>query len=200
MLPTVLDSIRSLLCTSTGETPHARFFGFNRRSHYGSSLPEWLCKPGPVLLRKFVRTGKTDDLVQKVDLIEANPMYARIRYRDGRETNVSLRDLARYPREAEAQKDFVHEQGVRKELIEGREVACDEGRDVVAEDVIRSDDGIEEEGGREVQKDDDGRLLEGDETIDKGESEKGGDRDVFANRRVSTRINKGVPPERFGFP
>ena len=40
---------------------------------------------------------KNDDLVQKVQLIEANPMYAKIRYLDGRESNVSLKDLARYP-------------------------------------------------------------------------------------------------------
>ena len=49
------------------------------------------------MLRKFVRSGKNDDVVRKVDLIEANPMYARIRYPDGKESNVSLRDLARCP-------------------------------------------------------------------------------------------------------
>ena len=98
-MPEALNSIRTLLCTATNQTPHSRFFNFDRRSHHGKSLPEWLCKPGPVLLRKFVRSGKNDDLVRKVDLIEANPMYARIRYRDGRESNVSLRDLARCPNE-----------------------------------------------------------------------------------------------------
>ena len=96
VLSEALSSIRSLLCTSTNQTPHSRFFAFTRRSCHGRS-PDWLCKPGPVMLRKFVRSGKNDDLVRKVDLIEANPMYARIRYPDGKESNVSLRDLARCP-------------------------------------------------------------------------------------------------------
>ena len=33
-------------------------------------------------------------MVTKVELIECNPMYAHIRYPDGRESNVSIRDLA----------------------------------------------------------------------------------------------------------
>ena len=45
----------------------------------------------------IVRSGKNDDLVRKVELIEANPMYAKVRYLDGRESNVSLKDLARCP-------------------------------------------------------------------------------------------------------
>ena len=94
VLGDALHSIRSLLCTSTGQTPHERFFKFARRSSHGKSLPDWLINPGPVFLRKFVRSGKNDDLVVKVDLLESNPMYARIRYPDGRESNVSLRDLA----------------------------------------------------------------------------------------------------------
>ena len=101
VLSEALSSIRSLLCTSTNQTPHSRFFAFTRRSCHGRSLPEWLCKPGPVMLRKFVRSGKNDDMVRKVDLIEANPMYARIRYPDGKESNVSLRDLARCPDDSE---------------------------------------------------------------------------------------------------
>ena len=86
--------VRSLLCTSTAVTPHARFLSFPRRSINGKGLPEWLRTTGPVLLRKFVRSGKTDDAVQRVELT-----YARIRYSDGRECTVSLRDLARCERE-----------------------------------------------------------------------------------------------------
>ena len=97
VVSTALDAVRSLLCTSTGETPHSRFFSFNRRSTHGNSIPEWLSEPGMVLLRKFVRNGKNDEVVQRVQLLEANPTYARIRYPDGREANVSLRDLARCP-------------------------------------------------------------------------------------------------------
>ena len=96
VLGDALHSIRSLLCTATGQTPHERFFEFSRRSSHGKSLPDWLINPGPVYLRKFERSSKSDDLVMKVELIECNPMYAHIRYPDGRESNVSVRDLAPY--------------------------------------------------------------------------------------------------------
>ena len=80
-----------------GESPHSRFLTFTRRSSHGKSLPKWMSEPGPVLLRKFVRTSKNDDMVQRVELLEANPMYALVKYPDGRESNVSLRDLAPLP-------------------------------------------------------------------------------------------------------
>ena len=73
------------------------FFNFARRSTHGTSLPQWLTEPGPVLLRKFVQNGKNDDLVEKVQLIEANPMYARVLFPGGRESNVSLRHTAPCP-------------------------------------------------------------------------------------------------------
>ncbi len=50
-------------------------------------------QPGPVLLRRFVRTSKNDPLVDEVELTDVNPTYARVRYTDGRESSVSLRDL-----------------------------------------------------------------------------------------------------------
>ena len=53
--------------------------------------------PGPVLLRKFVRASKNDDLVDKVELIDVNPTFPSIRYPDGREATVSLQDLAPCP-------------------------------------------------------------------------------------------------------
>ena len=97
VLTDVLHSIRSLLSTATNTTPHERFFGFSRRSSSGSSLPSWLMTPGPVLLRRFVRTNKNDPLVDQVELLDVNPTYANIRHKDGRETTVSVRDLAPYP-------------------------------------------------------------------------------------------------------
>ena len=55
-------------------------------------------KPGnSVFLRKFVRRSKTDPLVEKVRLLHVNPSYAFIKYPDGRESSVSLRDLAPCP-------------------------------------------------------------------------------------------------------
>ncbi|XP_045127722.1 uncharacterized protein K02A2.6-like [Portunus trituberculatus] len=56
VLDHALHSIRSLLCTTTNQTPHERLFSFHRKSSNGYSLPSWLTSPGPVLLRKFVRT------------------------------------------------------------------------------------------------------------------------------------------------
>lgn len=94
VLDTALHSIRSLLCTATNQTPHERLFAFPRKSFNGYSLPTWLTAPGPVLLRKFVRTSKSDPLVEEVDLESANPYYAHIRYPDGRESTVSTKDLA----------------------------------------------------------------------------------------------------------
>ena len=79
-LPDALHSIRSMLCTSTNVTPHERFFNFRRKSTHGHSLPTWLMTPGPVLLRRFVRTNKNDPVVDPVELIECNPTYANIRY------------------------------------------------------------------------------------------------------------------------
>ena len=51
-----------------------------------------------MFLRKFLRSNKNDDLVEEVELTDANPLYARVRFRDGRESNVSVRDLAPCPR------------------------------------------------------------------------------------------------------
>lgn len=94
VLPDALHSIRSLLCTSTNATPHERMFTHVRRSHSGQSLPTWLSQPGTVLMKNNARTNKYEPLVQEVELIEANPDYAYIRFPDGRETSVSVRHLA----------------------------------------------------------------------------------------------------------
>jgi len=67
VLPDVLHSTRSLLSTATNATPHDRFFNFARKSSQGISLLSWL-SPGPVLLRKFVRSSKHDNLVEEVNL------------------------------------------------------------------------------------------------------------------------------------
>jgi len=97
VLPDALHSIRSLLSTATNETPHERFFNFFHRSGLEHSLPTWLLTPGPVLLRRFVRHNKSDPLVDEVELLAANPTYAQVRYPGGRESTVSLRDLAPCP-------------------------------------------------------------------------------------------------------
>ena len=97
VLPDALHAARSLLCTSTNSTPHERFFGFERRSMLGKSLSSWLLQKGPVLLRRFVQ-NKDEPLVDEVDLLDANPSFAHIRFPDGRENTVSTTDLAPCPR------------------------------------------------------------------------------------------------------
>ena len=41
-----------------------------------------------------MRHSKTEPIVDEVELLQANPQYAHIRYLDGRETTVSMRHLA----------------------------------------------------------------------------------------------------------
>ena len=38
VLPDVLHSVRSLLCTATSQTPHEQLFGFSRQSSPGASI------------------------------------------------------------------------------------------------------------------------------------------------------------------
>ena len=193
VVPTALDSVRSLLCTSTGVTPHSRFLNFSRRSSNGKSLPEWLCTPGPVLLRKFVRSGKTDDVVQRVELIEANPTYARIRYSDGRECTVSLRDLARCPREEIS-------------LDEDDEIDMNDKDDNRGIESVRvPDNDVDDQLDQISNKSHESVICETDRSVNTAESERvpinsnGDDRmtRVVAPRR-SIRKNIGVPPERYG--
>lgn len=94
VLPDVLHSIRSLLSTSTNETPHERFLKFSRRSTSGQSLPNWLMEPGNVLMKRHARNSKYEPLVSEVELLQSNIDYAHVRLPDGRETTVSTKHLA----------------------------------------------------------------------------------------------------------
>ena len=58
-------------------------------------MPSWLMSPGPVLLCRFVGAKKNDPLVDQADLQEANQL-PYVRFLDGRESTLSLRDLAPY--------------------------------------------------------------------------------------------------------
>ena len=190
VLPNALHSIRSLLNTTTNTTPHELFFNFNRRSRSGRSLPAWLFSPGPVMLRKFLRNHKNDDLVEEVQLLDANPQYANIRYRDGRESSVSLSDLSPCP------------QGLNSREIESRFPILDEedpqtspvqqGKD----DLLRttpskptmqrqSGDAPPHQHENSLQQDDQNSFLSApsEPTV-----------------RRSTGSTKGVPPIRYGEP
>ena len=94
ILPEVLHSIRSLLCTTTNATSHERLFSYQRQTPIGHSLPTWLSTPGPVLLRCHVQASKYEPLVDEAILLEANPQYAHIRFTNGRESTVYVSDLA----------------------------------------------------------------------------------------------------------
>jgi len=94
VLPDVLHSVRSLLCTATNETPHEQFFGFSHQSSAAASIPTWLPTPGPVYSKHQVRTSKMDPLVDEMELLRANPHYAHVRYSDSRETTVATKHLS----------------------------------------------------------------------------------------------------------
>ena len=103
-LRTVLHSIRSLVCTSTNQSPHERMFRFERRTMTGHALPSWLVNQNRALVRKQVRQSKYDDWVEECDIIHVTPSYAQIRTEAGKEQTVSLRDLAPLP----AQDNIIH--------------------------------------------------------------------------------------------
>lgn len=94
VLERALHSVRSLLCTSTNATPHERMFIHPRRTGTGQSAPSWLLNPGPVLLKRNVRSSKYEPLVEEVTLLHGNAEYAHIQYADKREATVSTRHLA----------------------------------------------------------------------------------------------------------
>ena len=98
VLPDALNAIRSLLCTATNSTPHERMFSYQRRSVSGCSLPSWLLQPGEVLLKRFGRSSKYEPGVDVVELLEATPNYAHVKFPNGREDTVALKNLAPYPR------------------------------------------------------------------------------------------------------
>ena len=62
-----------------------------------------------ILLRRHVTSSKTDPLVDEVELLQANPNYAYIRYPDGKEDTVATKHLA--PPGSEPFVQFNNEQG-----------------------------------------------------------------------------------------
>ena len=58
----------------------------------GRSLPTWLITPNTVLL-KIVR-NKSEPLCDEVELLDANTKTALVRFPDGRESTVSVSNLA----------------------------------------------------------------------------------------------------------
>ena len=84
-----LHCIRSLFCSSINCKFHERMFCHTRRSVSGISLPSWL-KPDPIYVKRHV-LNKMYFLVD-----EAQPCLRFCTFYNGRETSVSIRDLATY--------------------------------------------------------------------------------------------------------
>ena len=51
-------------------------------------------QPGTVLMKRNVRRSRYELLVDEVELVEAKPHYAHVKFPDGRETTVSTKQLA----------------------------------------------------------------------------------------------------------
>lgn len=94
VLLAILDAIRPILCHTTNTTPHERIFSYTHRSASGHSLVTSLAAPGSVLLRRNVRANKYGPLDDEVQLLKANHHYVYLRFNDGRESIVSVNDLA----------------------------------------------------------------------------------------------------------
>ena len=82
---------------ATNVFPHVRFLCFQCHSATGKAIPTWLAAPGPALLRSSVRQSKFEPLVDEVELIEANPHYAHIRFPNGQEDTVPICGLVPAP-------------------------------------------------------------------------------------------------------
>ena len=93
VLPEALHLVRTRLSTATNTTPHERFLPFPRRSMLGRSLPTWLITPNTVMLKRFVR-NKSEPLCDEVELLDANAKTALVRFPDGKESTVSVSDIA----------------------------------------------------------------------------------------------------------
>jgi hypothetical protein len=170
VLPQVLHSIRTLLCTSTNQTPHERLFSYRRRSATGHSLPTWLVGASKVLLRKHTRLSKYDDLCEEVEIVSLQPESAQVRFASGREASVSLRDIA--PLKVSEPNSYVDSRsvlGTDKEPTAGPAVIGQESDPVPTKDVCDTTSSVNEE------------VVPNSSPL----------------VRRSERSNKGVPPARF---
>ena len=101
--------------------------------------------PGPVLLRRHVRTSKYKPLVDEVVLLEANPQYVHIRFTNGRESTVSVSDLA--PARNSLQSGDVVDDNTQKDLNDStptnenpkeKEVDSNDSQTIVTPEIVPS--------------------------------------------------------------
>ena len=67
-------------------------------------MPTWLCTPGFVLLKRNIRPSRHDPLVDIVELIEANPLYAHVRF----QTSCTTRSFGSNRSQPANQNSFEH--------------------------------------------------------------------------------------------
>ena len=68
-------------------------FAFSQAFYARSFTSNVADSPNTVLLKRFVR-NKSESLCDEVELLDANPKTALVRFPDGRESTVSVSDLA----------------------------------------------------------------------------------------------------------
>ena len=134
-----------------------------------------------------MRNGKTDDLVVRANLIEANPTYARVRYEDGREVNVSLQDLAQFNNRRQSDADLLDRGSDADSQDEAQNLDLSTSRSQLS-----SKDPASEENATGSPNNDDSFS-----NVPCNDSEMGpGVSDGLTPRR-SNRSNKGIPPLRY---
>ena len=149
-MPDSLHAIRSLICTSTRETPHERMFRFDRRSTSGPGVPKWLTEAegSEIWVRNFRRAAKSEPRVKPANLIEAFPPYARVEFPDSRVDTVSLDDVApkgKYPKDSEESEIVV------PQSPESEEVIVENVEEVPVLESVESSSGSLEQSGEEVE-------------------------------------------------
>ena len=136
------------------------------------------------MLRKFVRLHKNDDLVDEVELINANPSYANIRYSDGRETSVSISDLSPCPR-----KPCQNEADFSKNLEDNDESSSlpQQSLNTSSDSSLTKTPALDSEPSyRDIMT-----LNQNNDTLNPGQN-------LNKSPRRSSRSTKGVPPVRYG--
>ncbi len=95
VLPDVLASIRTLICTATKETPHDRFFNFQRRTPTKYTIPHWMAPGNPVYVKNVVR-NKDDPLVHPAQVVEViNDQFIKVANRKGVVDTISSSKVSR---------------------------------------------------------------------------------------------------------
>ena len=96
VLDSALGNIRALLKVSTNMTHHERFFQHTRSLGFSKLKAKDYSDQKDAYVRKFVR-NKTDPLVEPVQILNKNPFYSEICYKNGRTERVSNNDITHRP-------------------------------------------------------------------------------------------------------